>query len=79
MDNKEMKNSIVSIVADSVDEISDDTSFDLREAGMLDSLAMMNIMASLEDEFDIEFKPSDMKKENFLSVDTMCDLVQKYL
>ncbi len=80
MDVKKIKSIITEVVSDCVDSgIPDDTSFDLREAGILDSLSMMNIMSSLESEFDIEFAPEDMTKDNFLSVDTMCNLVQKHL
>lgn len=77
--SNDVKSRILEVVCECVNNIPEDTAFNLREAGIIDSLSMMNIMASLEDEFDIEFDPKDMTKDNFASIDTMSELVSRYL
>lgn len=44
---------------------------------ILDSLDVMNLTVELNDEFDIEITPLDILPENFQSVDTICQLIQR--
>ena len=74
-----MKETILSLVREYVDDVPDDTSVNLIEAGQLDSLAMLNIMSSLESEFEIEIDGEDISKRNFASIDSMAALVKKYV
>ena len=74
-----MKDKIFEIVKDFVDDLPDETNFNLMDAEMLDSLALMNVIASLEDEFDIELDGDDITKENFTSIDTITELVRRSL
>lgn len=53
-----------------VDPHTVDTGADLYELG-LTSHATVNIMLALEDEFDIEFPDSALKKATFASVDNL--------
>ena len=67
-----MKEQIISLVREySNHEIPKDTSYNLIEGGLLDSLAMMNLVAVFEDEFDIELDPEDIRKSNFSTIDEM--------
>ena len=67
-----MKEQIISLVREySNHEIPEDTSYNLIEGGLLDSLAMMNLVAVFEDEFDIELDPEDICKSNFSTIDEM--------
>lgn len=43
----------------------------LLVTGILDSLALMRLVAHLEDTYDIEIPPSDITLENFASLSTM--------
>ena len=73
-----MKEQIISLVREySNHEIPEDTSFNLIEAGLLDSLAMMNLVAVFEDEFDIELDAEDISKSNFCTVDAMVELITR--
>ena len=73
-----MKEQIISLVREySNHEIPEDTSFNLIEAGLLDSLAMMNLVAVFEDEFDIELDAEDISKSNFSTVDAMEKLITR--
>ena len=44
---------------------------------ILDSLEVMNLTVELNDEFDIEITPLDILPENFQSVDTIYQLIQR--
>ena len=43
----------------------------LLVTGILDSLALMRLVAHLEDTYDIEIPPADITLENFASLSTM--------
>ena len=43
----------------------------LLVTGILDSLALMRLVAHLEDTYDIEIPPSDITLENFASLSAM--------
>lgn len=58
----------------SVDAMSVDGSADLYELG-LTSHASVNVMLALEDEFDIEFPDTDLKKSTFATVDNLAAVV----
>lgn len=56
-----------------------DTSSSLHESGLIDSLAVMNIMSAIEEEFGIEIGLDDFNESNFENVDSMSLMVSKYL
>lgn len=43
----------------------------------LDSFDIVTIVATINDEFDIEIKPGDIIPENFNSAEAMYELIQK--
>ena len=49
----------------------------LIEAGLVDSFEVMNIIMELEEAFEIEIDAEDVIAENFQSVDTIVELVEK--
>ena len=51
---------------------------DLLTSGLIDSLAIMKLIAFLESEFDIKVAPTDMTIENFINVDAMCQYIQAH-
>ena len=54
----------------------DATASDPLEAG-LDSVAMVRLLAGVEDAFGITLPPSEITAENFASVTTLTALVQR--
>jgi acyl carrier protein len=56
-------------------EISNDES--LLDAGVLDSLAIVKLLAYVEDEFDVEIPDSDFDPDNFESVATITQLIER--
>ena len=56
-------------------EVSNDES--LLAAGVLDSLAVVKLVAYVEDEFGIEIPDSDFDPDNFESVATITELIER--
>ncbi len=50
---------------------------DLVESGILDSMTIIQLVARLTDEFDIEITPLDLVPENFNSVEAIKALVDR--
>lgn len=53
-----------------------DNNIDLVESGILDSLAFINLMAELEDEFDIEIQPTQIPSSTWKTLDGIVKLVE---
>ncbi len=58
---------------------SDYKGIDLFQAGVLDSLAVMQMISELDEAFDIDIDVDDVIAENFNSLDNITKMVQKYL
>lgn len=52
-----------------------DDGVDLIETGVLDSLALIELLTALEQEFEIRFDLADLDPEQFRSVDAIAGLV----
>jgi D-alanine--poly(phosphoribitol) ligase subunit 2 len=50
---------------------------DLIEAGLLDSLALVELLAQLEESFDVSISTDDMELENFLSITSIAMFVMQ--
>ena len=63
-------------------EVRDDVDFEnqdgLVDEGVIDSLDLTQIIAALDEAFDIHIPAGDIEPENFNSVDAMLAMVQRY-
>ena len=50
---------------------------DLIGHGVLDSITMVTLVMELNDAFDIEITPVDIVPENFTTVQTIYDMIQR--
>jgi acyl carrier protein len=50
---------------------------DLIETGLLDSLALVELLAQLEESFDVSFSTDDMELENFRSITSIAMFVMQ--
>lgn len=50
---------------------------DLVDEGLLDSLEIVTIIASIEEKFGIEIDPDDIDPDNFQSAEAMWEMIQK--
>jgi len=74
-----MKEKVLSVLR-SASPTTDFTSSDkLMDEGVIDSLALISIIASLNNEFNIEIGLEDIEPSNFNSIDSITALVGKYV
>lgn len=73
-----MKNKIIELIIKvSYDtSLKEDPDIDLIENGILDSLAFINLMSELEDEFDIEIQPTQIPSEVWRYVDSIVEFIE---
>ena len=62
-------------------EVKSDIDFeketDLVDEGLLDSLEIVTIIASIEEKFGIEIDPDDIDPDNFQSAAAMWEMIQR--
>jgi acyl carrier protein len=54
------------------------TDTDLVETGVLDSLAFVELLVAVEEEFQIRFAPEELDIERFRSVGALVELVESH-
>ena len=76
-----MEEKIIDIVAEVCEEesIKDNTNIDLIDNGFLDSLAFINLITMLEDEFDIEIQPTQIEPDNWRTIGAIIELIKKLI
>ena len=50
---------------------------DLIKAGLLDSLLTMMLTGEIESSFGVKISPLDVVPENFKTVDSICELIER--
>ncbi|HAQ7747625.1 TPA: phosphopantetheine-binding protein [Enterococcus faecium] len=62
-------------------EIKNDVDFEhekeLVDSGLLDSIEIVNVIASMEEKYGFEISPEYIDPDNFQSVEAMWDMIQK--
>lgn len=62
-------------------EVKSDIDFeketDLVDEGLLDSLEIVTIIASIEEKFGIDINPDDIDPDNFQSAEAMWEMIQR--
>lgn len=53
------------------DEIAEDLDLDLFEAGLLDSLAIIEVLLQLEEKLGIKLQPTDLEREDMSTVNKL--------
>jgi acyl carrier protein len=56
-----------------------DGDLDVIESGLLDSLALVSLIAGIEQEFEVELPLEDLDVDRFRSVDSIAQLVAAWL
>ena len=72
-----MKDTILDILADIIDEDDLDTCTTLIDDGVLSSLDIIQLIGALNDEFDISIPATEIIPQNFNSVDAMVAMVTR--
>ena len=71
-----MKDQIIEILCDIRDDV-DVAREDLIDAGILSSLDIIQLIGALNDEFDLSIPATEIKPQNFNSVDAMAKMVER--
>ena len=66
-------------ICNSVDDSIDYTSTSLIDDGLLDSVTLISIISEFTDEFDVYIPYEEIIPENFNSIKSMAELVEKYV
>ena len=76
-----MDNKIIEIIEKLTDfkGLRENKNIDLLENEILDSLAFIELITNLEEEFNIEIQPTQVSPDTWRSVDKISDLVQRLL
>lgn len=74
-----MKERFINILTSINSDIVNSGSKTLIEDGIIDSLCVMQIVTSFEKEFSISVDFDDLIPENFQSVDSLWNLLNKYI
>ena len=72
-----MKETILEILSDIVDNDDLDTCTTLIDDGVLSSLDIIQLIGALNDEFDISIPATEIIPQNFNSVDAMAAMVAR--
>lgn len=74
-----MKERVLKVLAEVNEDILHFEGSSLIDAGLLDSFQVIDVVGMLEEEFDIEIDAELVIVENFVSVDTITDMVRGIL
>ena len=72
-----MRDTILEILADIIDEDDLNTCTTLIDDGVLSSLDIIQLIGALNDEFDISIPATEIIPDNFNSVDAMAAMVKR--
>lgn len=74
-----MEEKIIEIIENltGYDKLKENVDIDLLENEILDSLAFIELMTSLEEEFNIEIQPTQVDPNTWRSVKKITELVEK--
>ena len=73
-----MRKKIIEILSDIRPECDFTKGDDFIKEGMLDSLDIVSLVDSLEEEFSISIPGTDISFKNFGSIEAIIELVEKY-
>jgi D-alanine--poly(phosphoribitol) ligase subunit 2 len=71
----ELRTQVAEVVSERAGIDVPDTSTDLLEAGLIDSLALVTLIVALEETFGVQLPLDDFDVDHFRSVDTMADFL----
>ena len=73
-----MEKKIISIICEicGSDEVRKNKNIDLLAEDVLDSMAFIELVQRLEDEFDIEIQPTEEKPSTWRNVENILDMVK---
>jgi len=77
MEERVMREQLLGILQDIRPDVDFDKEQKLIGDGILESFDIISLVPELEDAFDIEIKPKELKAENFNNVDLMLAMIER--
>ena len=74
-----MREKVKQVLTENYPEIDFESSTELVDDGILDSLTMVGIISALSMEFGVVLPYEDIVPENFNSIDSMVELLEKFM
>ena len=74
-----MKTKVLNILSEIRSEFDFSTSSNFIEDGMLDSFDVVTLVTMLDEEFKISIEGTEVIPDNFISVESICSLLSKYV
>lgn len=74
-----MKTKVLNILSEIRSEFDFSTSSNFIEDGMLDSFDVVTLVTMLDEEFKISIEGTQVIPDNFISVESICSLLSKYV
>ena len=72
-----MRDTIIDILSEIVEDVDFDTCTTLIDDGLLSSLDVIQLIGALNDEFDISIPATEIIPDNFNSEDAICAMVKR--
>ncbi|MBQ9140633.1 MAG: acyl carrier protein [Lachnospiraceae bacterium] len=69
---------VLSVLQNMKDDVYFESSKDFIDDGLLDSFDIVTLVGELEEAFDIEISGRDIVPENFVSLESIEEMVKKY-
>ncbi len=75
-----MKEKVIEIFTDVTgsDEIAEDLDLNLFEAGLLDSLAIIEVLLQIEERLGIKLQPTDLEREDMSTVNKLTAFLENW-
>ncbi len=74
-----MRERVKEILEENFPDIDFESSDELVDDGIIDSLSIVGMISALSDEFDVSLPYEEIVPENFNSLDSIAELIEKYM
>ena len=74
-----MRERVKEILEENFPDIYFESSDELVDDGIIDSLSIVGMISALSDEFDVSLPYEEIVPENFNSLDSIAELIEKYM
>lgn len=71
-----MRDKVIELLEDIVPGFDRDNE-KLVDSGEMTSLSVLQLIVAIDDEFDVQIPPSDIRPENFNSIDSIAAVIEK--
>ena len=76
-EEKRMREKLLEILSEVRPDVDFENEKELVSGNILESFDIVQIVAELDDEFDVEISPKDLTADNFNSLDALEELIER--